>query len=99
LRKIAQRSRARLALCISDDKEGQMIESTPESTETFEQLFEKHVRPLVIEARKHPPRFGHIAPPIDIADMMAHCTGGLYEGFEEDVKRMRHGQPALGPRE
>jgi hypothetical protein len=73
--------------------------NTPVSQETVEQLFDKHVRPLLEEMRKHPPRFANVAPPIDIDDLMAHCTGGLYEGFEEDVKRMRRGLPALGPRE
>jgi hypothetical protein len=64
-----------------------------------EAQFSQELRTLVARMRSHPPRFDRLAPPIDVADVMAHCTGGLYEGFEEDVKRMRHGLPPLGPRE
>ena len=64
-----------------------------------EEQFAKELRTLVARMRRHPPRFDRLAPPIDVADVMAHCTGGLYEGFEEDVKRMRLGLPPLGPRE
>jgi hypothetical protein len=63
-----------------------------------EEDFARELRALVAQMRKHPPQFDSVAPPIDVADVMAHCTGGLYEGFEEDVKRMRRGLPPLGPR-
>jgi hypothetical protein len=77
-----------------------MIEPmTPEQLAMAEEQFEKILKPLVAKARMHPPQFDRIAPPIDVADVLAHCTGGLYEGFEEDVKRMRRGQLPLGPRE
>ena len=64
-----------------------------------EEQFAKELWTLVARMRRHPPRFVRLAPPIDVADVMEHCTGGLYDGFEEDVKRMRHGLAPLGPRE
>jgi hypothetical protein len=77
-----------------------MIEPmTPEQLALAEEQYAKILKPLVAEMRRHPPQFDRIAPPIDVADVLAHCTGGLYEGFEEDVKRMRRGQLPLGPRE
>jgi hypothetical protein len=76
-----------------------MTESIPAPPEKIEDFYVEQLRALVREARRHPPRFGHIAPPLNVADVLAHCSGGLYEGFEEDVKRMRRGLPALGPRE
>jgi hypothetical protein len=36
--------------------------------------------------------------PINVAELRALSPGPLYEGFEEDLKRMRRGLPALGPR-
>ena len=49
-------------------------------------------------ARRVPPRF-EVKPPLDFEKLDALCTGPIYEGFEEDVKRMRRGLPPLGPRE
>lgn len=37
--------------------------------------------------------------PIDIDQLLAESPGPLYEGFEEDICRMRRGLPPLGPRE
>ena len=36
--------------------------------------------------------------PINIEELMAKSPGPLYEGFEEDIRRMRRGQLPLGPR-
>ena len=60
--------------------------------------------------RRRPPRkgcprktFAQLAAeqgvgPIDIDRLMAKSPGPLYEGFEEDVRRMRRGVTPLGPR-
>lgn len=48
--------------------------------------------------REQPPRFDRVAPPINPADFRANSPGPLYEGFEEDITRMRRGLPPLGPR-
>jgi hypothetical protein len=53
---------------------------------------------VVARARKVPPRFDRIAPPMDSERLLALSPGPLYEGFEEDVKRMRRGLEPLGPR-
>jgi hypothetical protein len=37
--------------------------------------------------------------PINIDRLMAKSPGPFYEGFEEDIRRMRRGLPPLGPRE
>ena len=37
--------------------------------------------------------------PIDIEKLMALSPGPLYEGFEEDVRRMRSGKLPHGPKE
>jgi hypothetical protein len=49
--------------------------------------------------RKYPPRFECTAPPIDLDRLRSLRPGKLYEGFEEDLKRMRRGLEPLGPRE
>ena len=49
-------------------------------------------------ARQVPPRF-EVKPPINLARLRALRPGPIYEGFEEDVKRMRRGLPPLGPQE
>jgi hypothetical protein len=46
-----------------------------------------------------PPRVESVAPPIDIEELRALNPGPIYEGFLEDVKRMRRGLEPLGPRE
>jgi len=62
--------------------------------------YERELRKIVARARKaDPPRLERVAPPIDKAELLALCTGPIYEGFEEDVKRMRRGLEPLGPRE
>jgi hypothetical protein len=37
--------------------------------------------------------------PIDPERLIAHSPGPLYEGFEEDIRRMRRGQSPRGPRQ
>jgi hypothetical protein len=82
------------------NRESTMLESmTSDELAKTEEGFSKELKRLVAQMRRHPPQFDRVAPPIDVADVMAHCTGGLYEGFEEDVKRMRRGLSPLGPRE
>jgi hypothetical protein len=62
--------------------------------------YERELRKLVARARRiSPPQLDWGTPPIDAARLKALSTGPIYEGFEEDVKRMRRGQEALGPRE
>ena len=60
---------------------------------------ERELRKAIARARMDPPRLGRIAPPIDAAKLKALAPGPLYEGFLEDVKRMRRGLEPLGPRE
>ena len=36
--------------------------------------------------------------PVDIEDLMSKSPGPFYEGFEEDIRRMRRGQRPIGPR-
>lgn len=36
--------------------------------------------------------------PIDAEWLRAHSPGPLYEGFREDIRRMRRGLPPVGPR-
>jgi hypothetical protein len=57
------------------------------------------LRKAIARARMDPPRWGRIAPPIDAARLRALSPGPLYDGFREDVKRMRLGLEPLGPRE
>jgi hypothetical protein len=92
-------SREGLPLQFDEDKESTMIESPNEASAGADEFPSDDLRAMVNEMRRHPPQFDHVAPPIDVDDVMAHCTGGLYEGFEEDVKRMRRGLSPLGPRE
>ena len=49
-------------------------------------------------ARRVPPRF-EVKPAIDLERLRPLCTGPIYEGFEEDVTRMRRGLTPLGPQE
>ncbi len=58
----------------------------------------KELAEVVARARRVPPRIENVAPPIDLALLRALRPGPLYEGFEEDVKRMRRGLEPLGPR-
>ena len=65
---------------------------------------------FVESVRRRPPRkglphktFAELATeqgvgPIDIEDLMSKSPGPLYEGFEEDIRRMRRGQQPIGPR-
>ena len=62
--------------------------------------FARELRKIVARARReYPPNLGPIPPPIDAAKLKALAPGPIYEGFEEDVKRMRRGLEPLGPRE
>ena len=64
--------------------------------------YEEYVRELrkdVARARMHPPRFDRVAPPINAAELRALAPGPLYDGWLEDVKRMRRGLEPIGPRE
>ncbi len=63
-----------------------------------EEEFAKELGEVVARARRHPPRLERIAPPIDLVKLRELSPGPLYEGFEEDVKRMRRGLEPLGPR-
>jgi len=50
--------------------------------------------------RTYPPqRIENIAPPINLEELRATNPGPLYDGFLEDVRRMRRGLEPLGPRE
>ena len=50
--------------------------------------------------RTYPPqRIENIAPPINLEELRATNPGPLYDGFLEDVRRMRRGLAPLGPRE
>ncbi len=60
--------------------------------------FAKALGEIVARARRHPPRLERIAPPINARELMESSPGPLYEGFEEDIKRMRRGLEPLGPR-
>jgi hypothetical protein len=65
-----------------------------------EEEAEKELRKVIARARRiDPPRLDWVAPPIDTARLEALSPGPLYEGFREDVKRMRRGLEPLGPRE
>ena len=64
-----------------------------------EEEFAKELGELVARIRReHPPRLENVAPPIDLERLRALRPGPLYEGFEEDVTRMRRGLAPLGPR-
>jgi hypothetical protein len=64
-----------------------------------EEEFAEELAKVVARARLVPPHFDRIAPPIDLERLRALNPGPIYEGFEEDVKRMRRGLQPLGPRE
>jgi hypothetical protein len=64
-----------------------------------EEEFAEELGKVVARARLVPPRFDRIAPPIDLERVRACRPGKLYDGFEEDVRRMRRGLEPLGPRE
>ena len=50
--------------------------------------------------RTYPPQHTeNVAPPINLEELRATNPGPLYDGFLEDVKRMRRGLEPLGPRE
>lgn len=61
----------------------------------------KYLTELLAWLRKNcpPPRIENVAPPINLEELRALNPGPLYEGFLEDVKRMRRGLEPLGPRE
>jgi hypothetical protein len=61
--------------------------------------YERELGKAIAHARRVKPRLDRIAPPIDAAKLWALAPGPLYEGFLEDVKRMRRGLEPLGPRE
>ena len=54
---------------------------------------------FVAELRRRAPRPVVLGEPINLEELRALRPGRLYEGFEEDVKRMRRGLEPLGPRE
>jgi hypothetical protein len=64
-----------------------------------EEEFAKQLGEVVARARRHPPRIESLPPPISALQLMELSPGPLYEGFEEDIKRMRRGLEPLGPRE
>ena len=65
---------------------------------TYEE-YERELRKAVARARMDPPRFDRIAPPINAAELRKLAKGPIYDGFLEDVKRMRRGLEPIGPRE
>jgi hypothetical protein len=93
-RRIARFWRAGSSLAIFKDRESTMIE--PMTREEYE----RELRKVVARARRiSPPRLEWVAPPIDLAKLRPLCKGPIYEGFDEDVRRMRRGLEPLGPRE
>ena len=68
---------------------------------SFEE-FERALRASVERARRMNPPEQFLSTwkskPIDAKKLMEMAPGPLYDGFEEDVKRMRRGLPAIGPR-
>jgi hypothetical protein len=81
------------------DRESTMIEQmTEDELAKVKEEFAKELAVLVARARLRPPRFERVAPPIDPVALMASGPGPLYDGFEEDIKRMRRGLPPIGPR-
>jgi hypothetical protein len=58
------------------------------------------LREIVADARRRYPHgvVEHVAPPIDAAKLRALAPGPFYDGFLEDVRRMRIGLEPLGPR-
>jgi len=76
-----------------------MIESmTEEELAKAKEEFARDLAETVARARRHPPRLERIPPPINARELMEMSPGPLYEGFEEETKRMRGGQGPLGPR-
>jgi hypothetical protein len=66
---------------------------------------------LIKYLRSQPPRPGFprqtleeialeqgIKGPIDFEEWQRESPGPFYEGFEEDIRRMRRGLPPIGPR-
>jgi hypothetical protein len=72
-----------------------MIE--PMTREEADRLF----REIVADVRRRYPQgtVECVAPPIDPEKLRALAPGPFYEGFLEDVRRMRCGLEPLGPRE
>jgi hypothetical protein len=82
-----------------------MTQSIPDDDDRQESLAE-----LIERLRRTPPRrgmrhktFAELAAeqgvgPIDIEDLMSKSPGPFYEGFEEDVRRIRRGELPIGPR-
>jgi hypothetical protein len=61
--------------------------------------FARELGKVVARARReYPPPSECVAPPIDLHRLRALRPGRLYEGFYEDVKRMRRGLEPIGPR-
>jgi hypothetical protein len=76
-----------------EDKESTMIEPMTEEEEA------RVLAEAVARARRVKPRIERVAPPIDWDEFLASGPGPFYEGFEEDLRRMRRGLEPLGPRE
>ncbi len=84
---------------------------TGEALDRAEEELGRKLQKLIADLRSRPPRSGgrhktiddlcreQGVGPIDPAKLRALSPGPLYDGFEEDLKRMRRGLPALGPRE
>jgi hypothetical protein len=89
---IAHHARRNLASTL-EDKESIMIEPmTQEEGDEF-------LRKFIADLRKRAPPLVVLAEPINLERLRALRPGKIYEGFEEDVKRMRRGLEPLGPRE
>jgi hypothetical protein len=77
-----------------DDKESCMIE--PMTREEAEEEMAEFIATL---RRTYPPQhIESVAPPINLEELRECNPGPPYEGFLEDIKRMRRGIQPLGPR-
>jgi len=75
-----------------------MIESmTVEELAKAKEEVARDLAETMARARRHPPRLEGIPPPINARQLMEMSPGPLYEGFEEDIKRMRRGPEPPGP--
>jgi hypothetical protein len=83
---------------------------TGRELEKAEAQFARKLKKLIARLRSRPPRGGgqhktfddlcreQGVGPINVAELRKLSPGPRYDGFEEDVKRMRRGELALGPR-
>ena len=83
---------------------------TGEALARANEEFGKTLQELIARLRSRPPRGGgrhktiddlcreQGVGPIDPAELARLSPGPFYEGFDEDLKRMRRGEQALGPR-